>query len=145
MGSIVGIVIDYPFSTITIALISFITPLIVFNIWAIKYYRPISDGAQGLVYYYLVKNDDNSICLISDKYKTEVIENIKKIIYFKIKIIDLILSIEGGQMPHNLKIIYDLEGKQLEKLIGCITKNELKKLKDKEIIFIKKRGKLINY
>lgn len=60
------------------------------------------------------------------------------IIYFKIRIIDFILSIEGGQMPQNLKIIYDFEGKQLEKFIGSITKKELIKLKGNEMIYIKK-------
>ena len=145
LGSVVGIVFDYPFTTVTIALIVFIIPLIIFNIWAIKYYKPISDGTQGLIYYYLETNDDNSITLISDKDEIEIVQNITMIIYFKIRIIDFILSIEGGQMPQNLKIIYDFEGKQLEKFIGSITKKELIKLKGNEMIYIKKRGKLIRY
>jgi hypothetical protein len=144
LGSGVGIFFDYPFSTISIALIAFIIPLILFNIWAIKYYKPRTDGAQGLVHYYLELNDD-SITLISDKNDIEVIQNIISVIYVKISIIELILSIEGGLMPHNLKISYDLDGKQLEKNIGSITKKELLKLKGKEIIYIQKRGILTKY
>jgi hypothetical protein len=145
LASGIGVYFDYPFTKISIALITFNIPLIIFNVWAIKYYKPKTDGAQGLVYNYLIKNEDNTITLINDMDSKEIISNIIHIIYYKITIIEFILSIEGGQMPHNLKLKYYFDGKQMEKHIGNITKKELKRLKGKEMIYMQKRGKLIKY
>lgn len=145
LASGIGIYFDYPFTKISIALISFNIPLIIFNVWAIKYYKPRTDGAQGLVYDYLIKNDNNTITLINDMDYKEIISNVTHIIYYETTIIDFILSIEGGQMPHNLKIRYNIDGNQMEKYIGSITKKELVRLKGKEMIYIQKRGKLIKF
>lgn len=145
LASGIGIYFDYPFTKISIALISFNIPLIIFNVWAIKYYKPRTDGAQGLVYDYLIKNDNNTITLINDMDYKEIISNVTHIIYYETTIIDFILSIEGGQMPHNLKIRYTIDGNQMEKYIGSITKKELVRLKGKEMIYIQKRGKLIKF
>ncbi|MDY0294993.1 MAG: hypothetical protein RBQ71_04215 [Acholeplasmataceae bacterium] len=145
LASGIGIYFDYPFTKISIALISFNIPLIIFNVWAIKYYKPRTDGAQGLVYDYLIKNDDNTITLINDMDYKEIISNVTHIIYYETTIIDFILSIEGGQMPHNLKIRYNIDGNQMEKYIGSITKKELVRLKGEEMIYIQKRGKLSKF
>jgi|SRR5690554_637106 len=142
--SLILIFIDGSTSTQIIASVVTIFVLCTIDVLIIKFYKPKSDSINGKIYYYLEKRNDETFILIDDSGNEEPLYDVLHIVYIKLRFKDYINIIEFF-MPKNIKVICNVDGKEVERAIGNITNKELKRLKNKSIIFLQEKGQLVEY